>query len=115
MFRQIRYAAILALLLTAAGTMNAEVRVTTEEALKAATEKTAPQYPPMARQMRVTGKVEVEIVIDEAGNVENVKILSGNALLTTAVVSAVKHWKFEPFKQSGTATKAVAALDFDFK
>lgn len=115
MFKHFRYAAILVLLLMAGGVMNAEMRVTTADALKAATKKTPPEYPPIAKQMKIMGKVEVEISIDEQGNVENVKILSGNALLTSAVVSALKHWKFEPFTQDGTPAKAVAALDFDFK
>jgi TonB family protein len=115
MFRSIRYAAILVMLVSASGIMNAEMRVTTSDALKAVTKKTAPDYPAVARQMKIAGKVEVEIVIDEKGNVESVKVVSGNALLTSSVVTAVKNWKFEPFLQGGTPAKAVAALDFDFK
>lgn len=115
MFKHVRYAAILVLLLTAGGALNAEIRVTTSDALKAAIKKTPPEYPPLAKQMKVMGKVEVEVAIDDQGNVENVKIVSGNALLTPSVVNALKQWKFEPFKQGGAPTKAVAALDFDFK
>jgi TonB family protein len=93
----------------------ADIRVTTPEAMKAAVKKVPPDYPPMARQMKVQGKVEVDVVIDADGNVEEVKILSGNALLTGAVVNSVKKWKFTPFTQNGAPAKAVAALDFDFK
>ncbi len=94
---------------------SAEIRVSTDEAMKAAVKKTPPEYPAMARQMHIGGKVEVQVTIDAEGNVEDVKILSGNALLTPSVVSTVKHWKFTPFTQDGKPTEAVAALQFDFK
>jgi TonB family protein len=93
----------------------AEVRIPTDDAVKAATQKTPPDYPRIARQLRVAGHVEVEVTIDSEGNVESVRIVSGNAMLTQSVVTAVKKWKFTPFKQGDAPTKAIAALDFDFK
>jgi len=115
MFRPFRYAAILIMLLSFGSLASAEMRVATDDALKAATKKTPPDYPPVARQLKIAGKVQVDVTIDPEGNVESVKILSGNAMLTQSVVSAVKKWKFTPFTQDGAATKAVASLDFDFK
>jgi protein TonB len=93
----------------------ADMRVSTPDALKAAVKKTPPDYPPIARQMKVAGKVEVDITIDPEGNVEDVKVVSGNSLLTNAVISAVKKWKFTPFTANGSPAKALALLDFDFK
>ncbi len=93
----------------------ADMRISTPDALKAVVKKTPPDYPAIARQMKVMGKVEVDVTIDADGNVEDVKILSGNALLTNAVISAVKKWKFTPFTANGAPAKAVAMLDFDFK
>jgi TonB family protein len=115
MFRQFRYVAILVMLLEFGSLAAAEIRVPTDDAMKAATRKMPPDYPPIAKQLKVAGKVEVDITIDADGNVENVKIISGNAMLTQSVVAAVKRWKFTPFTQEGTPTKAVAALQFDFK
>ena len=115
MYRHFRYAAILVLLLTTGMLASAEIRVATGDAMKAATKKTPPDYPPIAKQLKVAGHVEVDVTIDADGNVENVKIVSGNAMLTQSVVSAVKKWKFTPFTQDGAPTKAVASLDFDFK
>ncbi len=115
MYRHIRNLAMIAALLGFGSVMRAEIRVSTDDALKAAVKKPAPEYPAMARQMHIAGKVEVQVTIDVEGNVEDVKILSGNALLTSGVVSAVKKWKFTPFTQDGNPTKAVAALEFDFK
>jgi TonB family protein len=115
MYKHFRYGAILVLLLAFGGTMSADMRVAGTEALKAAVKKSVPDYPPMAKQMKIMGKVEVEVTISPEGGVENVKVISGNSMLTTAVVNAVKQWKFTPFTQNGEPTKAVAALDFDFK
>lgn len=115
MYRQFRFVAILGMLLSFSLLASAEMRVGTDDAMKAATKKTQPDYPPIAKQLKVGGKVAVDITIDADGNVENVKILSGNAMLTSSVVSAVKKWKFTPFTQDGAATKATAMLEFDFK
>jgi TonB family protein len=115
MYRQFRYAVILVMLLSFGLIANAEIRVATDDAMKAATKKTPPDYPPIAKQLKIAGKVEVDVTIDSEGNVENVKIISGNAMLTQSVITAVKKWKFTPFTQEGTATKATAMLQFDFK
>jgi protein TonB len=93
----------------------ADVRISTTAAVNAAKLKPSPEYSPMARQMKVTGAVEVEIMIATDGSVEGVKVLSGNPLLTSTVVPAVKKWKFEPFTADGQPTKAITLLKFDFK
>jgi protein TonB len=85
------------------------------EAVKAATVKPSPEYSAIARQMKVSGRVEVEITVAPSGEVESVRALSGNPLLTTSAIAAVKKWKFTPFTENGAAAKAVIALSFDFK
>jgi TonB family protein len=110
-----RYAAILVMFLSFGLFASAEIRVATDDAMKAATKKIQPDYPPIAKQLKVAGHVQVEVTIDADGNVEAVKIVSGNAMLTQSVISAVKKWKFTPFTEDGAPTKAVASLEFDFK
>ena len=96
--------------------LRAEMRVTSEDALKAVVKKVPPEYPAIAKQMRVSGKVTVDVTVDNDGSVADVKVTSGNALLTPAVVNALKKWKFNPFAgTSGEPTKVVAAIDIDFK
>ena len=96
-------------------TLFAEVRVTTAEAVKAALNKPNPEYSSVARQMKVVGRVELEATVNTEGNVETVKVVAGNPLLTNSAVNAVKKWKFTPFTQNGEPSKAVATLSFDFK
>ena len=89
-------------------------RVSEVEAKKAATSKVDPEYPAMARQLRLGGTVQVDAYIDSAGRVEKVQVINGNPLLSSAAVSAVKQWKFSPFTADGKATKAIAGLTFNF-
>jgi TonB family protein len=103
------------LALVSLGPVYADVRVNHSDAIKAAVNKPAPDYSAIAKQMRVTGKVEVEAVIAPDGNVEDVRAISGNALLTPNVVSAVKKWKFTPFTEGGQPAKAIAVLSFNFQ
>lgn len=91
------------------------VRITSDEARKAAVTRVEPAYPPLAKQMHLSGKVELDAIIDPDGNVDDVKILNGNPLLTGAASQAMKHWKFHPIQVGGKAVRAVAAFTFDFK
>ena len=116
MFR--RYGVCLAavLWLGSALPLRAEVRVTSEDALKSLVKRVEPEYPAIAKQMRVVGKVTVDITVETDGSVSEVKVTSGNPLLTSTVVGTVKKWKFTPFTgANGEPTKVITSLDFDFK
>ncbi|MDP9172054.1 MAG: energy transducer TonB [Acidobacteriota bacterium] len=90
------------------------VYLSQSEALKAAREKVAPDYPSMARQLRLEGAVKLTAYISEAGTVVDVKPLTGNAVLMNAAVAALKLWKFTPFLIEGKPSRAVAAMSFTF-
>ncbi len=90
------------------------VRVSDADAQKAAIAKASPDYPPMAKQMHVSGPVIVEAEVSTEGEVAKVQPVSGNALLSSAAVSAVKKWKFKPFTADGKPAKAVVRLSFNF-
>jgi TonB family protein len=93
----------------------AEMRVGAQEAMKAAVKKVHPDYNPIAKQMRVQGDVEVEARVSDAGEVTEVNVLTGNALLTPTVIKAVKDWRFQPFQENGKPIQALATLRFTFK
>ena len=79
-----------------------------------ATEKSNPVYPPAARNMRMTGVVKVELIIDEDGKVAEVQTTTGPAMLQRAATDAVRKWKFRPFMRDGQATKATGFVNFNF-
>jgi len=114
--KNFRYSAALAILGAAfAFPCLGEMRVTQPDAMRAVVKKVQPDYNPIARQMRVQGDVEVEAHVSDVGEVTDVKVLSGNALLTSGVIKAVKDWRFQPFQENGKASQAVATLRFSFK
>ena len=95
--------------------LQAEIRLTTAEAVQSATSKPQPEYNPLAKQMKVEGDVVVEVHIGEEGEVSSVSVVNGNALLSANVVKAVKQWKFKPLVFEGKKTSGVTNLRFSFK
>src|SRR5215831_7657186 len=84
------------------------------EALAQAVTKTQPEFPEMAKQLKLSGAVDIEIVISETGTVESAKPVSGNPVLTRSAVDALKKWKFKPFQHEGAATKVQTTLKITF-
>ncbi len=93
----------------------ADLRLSHGDAVKNAVKRTTPEYSPMAKQMRIQGDVEVEVKISESGEVADVKVVTGNPMLSAPVVKALKDWKFSPFLEDGKPASAVANLRFTFK
>lgn len=60
-----------------------------------------PVYPPFAREARIWGTVVVDALIDEHGNVVQMRVLSGQPLLINAALKAVLQWKYEPTTLNG--------------
>ena len=56
-----------------------------------------PEYPEAAAAQHVEGPVVLDVQVLTDGTVGNVKILSGNPLLTEAAVKAVKQWQYQPY------------------
>jgi len=79
-----------------------------------ATERVNPVYPQMARNMRTTGVVKVELIIDENGQVVQVQNASGPAMLQNAAKDAVKKWRFKPFTRDGQPVRASGFVNFNF-
>jgi TonB family protein len=69
----------------------------------------APEYPPLARQARISGVVKLRAVIDTAGAVKHLQVISGHPLLVPASLDAVKEWKFQP-----PASEITTNLDVQF-
>jgi protein TonB len=90
-------------------------KMTKAEGLNAVTIKVQPEYPAIARQLKIEGAVELEVVVTEAGGVEKVNIVSGNPVLTRPASEAVKKWKFAPFTADGKVVKAVVPVSMSFK
>jgi len=106
---------LLALMLAAVCNAQDPKKVTKSEGLNAATSKVQPEYPAIARQLKIEGSVELEAVVSESGTVETVNIVSGNPVLTRPAADALRKWKFVPFTAEGKTVKAVVPVGLNFK
>ena len=107
--------AMAGLFLSAGFAQDAPKKVSKSEGLNALTTKAAPEYPAIAKQLKIEGAVELELLVTEAGTVEKVNIVSGNPVLTRPASDAVKKWKYAPFTADGKAVKVLVPVSLSFK
>lgn len=73
-----------------------------------------PAYPLLAQHMNVQGSVVLQAVIGTDGIVENLRVLSGPAILASAAQQAVREWRFKPIVQNGQAVESKATITVNF-
>jgi protein TonB len=56
-----------------------------------------PTYPPIARQARVQGTVELRAIISKVGTIENLVVVSGHPMLVKSALAAVRQWRYRPY------------------
>ena len=56
-----------------------------------------PNYPPLARQARVQGSVELRAIISKAGTIENLVVVRGHPMLAASAIEAVRQWRYRPY------------------
>lgn len=73
-----------------------------------------PVYPSAARSMRIAGKVTVQVLIDESGDVVSASAASGHPLLKAAAVAAARRAKFSPTLLTGQPVKVSGVITYNF-
>ena len=73
-----------------------------------------PVYPPIAQAARKEATVILEAVIDEKGNVRELRVLRGHPLFDDAAVQAVARWQFTPTLLNGTTVPVVMTVTVSF-
>lgn len=76
--------------------------------------KPRPVYPPVALAAGVSGTVNVQIVVDESGEVISAKAIGGHTLLQDAAVEAAHRARFSPTLLSGQPVKVSGVLTYNF-
>lgn len=56
-----------------------------------------PVYPPLARQARVQGSVELRAIISKTGTIKDLIVVRGHPFLAPAAVEAVRQWRYRPY------------------
>ncbi len=73
-----------------------------------------PIYPSAALYVQAEGKVEIEVVVTEDGNVELAKAISGHPLLRASAMTAAKKSKFEPTTVTKIHKRAILVIPYEF-
>ena len=74
-----------------------------------------PVYPQIARNIRLEGRVRLEITLKPTGEVERVRVVSGHQTLAPAAVEAVRQWRYAPTVFDGQPVSVVTTVDFEFR
>jgi TonB family protein len=119
-----QYKLLLFILMTCAGLTNIAAQETTQtSAVKTisggvlngkATNLVKPAYPAAARAVNAQGAVNVQITIDENGDVIAATAVSGHPLLRAAAVEAARASKFSPTMLSGQPVKVTGVVVYNF-
>jgi protein TonB len=73
-----------------------------------------PDYPALARQVRVQGQVVLRAMISREGTIENLQVLSGHPMLVRAAVDAVRQWRYRPYLLNGEPVEVETEVRVNF-
>jgi TonB family protein len=75
----------------------------------------APIYPRQALPLRIEGPVVLDATVNENGLLEDVKLVSGHALLAQAAIDAVRQWRYRPYLLNGKPVRMQTKITVNFK
>lgn len=73
-----------------------------------------PDYPMLARQMKVQGSVILQALIARDGLIQDLRVVSGSPILAKAAQEAVRQWHFRPHYDGGAAVETQAKITVNF-
>ena len=74
-----------------------------------------PNYPPLARNIRLQGSVIVQVLIDESGKVISAKVTSGHPLFTAEAQRAAMQARFSPTLIGDQPVKVSGVITYKFE
>jgi TonB family protein len=75
----------------------------------------SPVYPSLAKNQRISGDVRVDALVDAAGKVTAVKVISGPALLQQSAMDAIRGWKYQPATLDGKPVPMHLTVTLQFR
>jgi len=90
------------------------VEIPAETANSFVVRRIEPEYPEKAKQEHVQGAVVLQALVDDAGDVQQLRVVSGDSRLATAAMEAVRHWQFKPYTPNGQPTQFETRITVNF-
>ncbi|MGH9546429.1 MAG: TonB family protein [Terriglobales bacterium] len=76
--------------------------------------KVQPVYPPEARRMHMEGSVVIDAMVTAQGQVDNLQLVSGNPVLASAAMDAVRRWRYSPYLLNGNPIPKQTRITISF-
>lgn len=80
-----------------------------------AIERRKPIYPILAQQIKLQGKVSIEVMIAPDGHVESARTVSGHPMLAEKAREAALEWRFHPTLLNNVPVRVTGVIVFAFK
>ena len=78
--------------------------------------KVEPEYSEEARKAKWQGTVVLQLVVDDQGRPQNLKVLRSLGLgLDQKAIEAVEKWRFKPGMKDGKAVPVMATIEVNFR
>ena len=90
------------------------IRVSEEISKRLIIKKVPPEYPSADGNRNVRGSVELDVLVNTAGDITLFKVVKGDELLAQAVVDAVRQWKFKPYVLNGEPIEMETTVTIHF-
>ena len=87
-----------------------------EDVIRALREKRVdPAYPQAAMKASVHGLVELQVKISQTGEVQNVQLVSGDPVLASSAIEAVKQWHYKAYLLNGAAMTVFTKVTLNYE
>ncbi|MGH9508471.1 MAG: energy transducer TonB [Terriglobales bacterium] len=73
-----------------------------------------PAYPPIAKQAGIQGAVVLRAVIGRGGEIQELRVVSGHPLLSSAAKDAVAQWRYRPYMLNGAPVEVETQVTVNF-
>jgi TonB family protein len=85
-----------------------------DESRKLLLSKVGAVYPPIAKAAQISGTVVLEATISTEGAIENLRVVSGPAMLQQSALNAVKQWRYRPYLLNNTPVEVETTVNVVF-
>ncbi len=76
--------------------------------------KVMPEYPALPKAIHLQGTVVLQATISRTGTIENLRVISGPALLQQAALDAVEQWRYRPYLLNGEPVEVETTVKVEF-
>ena len=89
-------------------------RVSQQSSGELPTEQIIPEYPALALQNNIQGRVILKALISKNGTLKNVRLVSPPSLLDSTVLEAIRKWRYQPHYENGEPVEVETQIIVDF-